>query len=134
VRGSDIVIAATNSSKPVFQAEWLSEGAHVISIATGELDPACVKRAYVVSAHRGQLLSDVPPREPFASMVAGGEILKEELATELGEILLGQKPGRRNDREITLFVNTGLGLWDVAVARWLYDLAREKGVGTQIDL
>ena len=57
--------------------EWFSEGAHVISIAIGELDPACVKKAYVVSAQRGQLINDVPPRQPFAAMLGKGEISEE---------------------------------------------------------
>jgi alanine dehydrogenase len=134
VRQRDIVITATNSPQPVFRSDWLSPGTHVVNIASGELDACSVKKATVVSAHRGQLIRDVPPREPFAGMLSRGEVTEEEIGTELGEILLGNKPGRKDEREITLFVNTGLGLWDVAIARWVYDLAREQGVGTRVTL
>ena len=53
-------------------------------------------------------------------------------ATELGELLLGKKPGRRSDDEITLFESMGIALEDVAAARVVYERARERGIGVPL--
>jgi ornithine cyclodeaminase/alanine dehydrogenase-like protein (mu-crystallin family) len=52
----------------------------------------------------------------------------------LAEIVAGQKPGRRDREEITLFDSTGMGLQDVAAAAAIYRRALEAGVGTRLSL
>ena len=43
--------------------------------------------------------------------------------------LTGDKPGRRNPEEITLFDSTGVGIQDVAAAARAYEIARKCGFG-----
>ena len=45
---------------------------------------------------------------------------------ELSEVLLGQKPGRENDRERILSYNIGLGLHDVFFANKIYELLEQR--------
>jgi ornithine cyclodeaminase/alanine dehydrogenase-like protein (mu-crystallin family) len=49
---------------------------------------------------------------------------------ELGEIVTGQKAGRRSNEEIIVFDSTGMALQDVAAAALIYELAVSRGVGT----
>jgi ornithine cyclodeaminase/alanine dehydrogenase-like protein (mu-crystallin family) len=49
----------------------------------------------------------------------------------LGPIVAGIAPGRTNDQETIAFMNQGEGLQFAAVGRRLYDLAIERGLGTQ---
>jgi len=43
--------------------------------------------------------------------------------------VVGAKPGRRDDMEITLFKSLGVGLEDLAAASLVYDRAKEQGIG-----
>ena len=50
----------------------------------------------------------------------------------LGEIINGTKPGRTSAGEITLFKSLGLGVEDVAAARFIYSRAQETGCGQSV--
>jgi ornithine cyclodeaminase/alanine dehydrogenase len=52
------------------------------------------------------------------------------LHADLGELIVGKKPGRETPEEKTMTANLGLALDDMAVAPLLYRRASEKGIGT----
>ena len=53
---------------------------------------------------------------------------------DLGEIVIGSKPGRENGSERTLAINLGLALDDMAVAPEIYRRAVERGIGASLVL
>ena len=53
---------------------------------------------------------------------------------DLGELVLGIKPGRQDKSERTLAINLGLALDDMAVAPTIYQRAKEKGLGIWLEL
>ena len=53
---------------------------------------------------------------------------------ELGEAIIGKVARRESHDEKILTVNIGTGLCDVGSARFLYDMALEKGIGTKLAL
>jgi ornithine cyclodeaminase/alanine dehydrogenase-like protein (mu-crystallin family) len=53
---------------------------------------------------------------------------------DLGELVAGLKPGRRDEKERTLAINLGLAMDDMAVAPEIYRRAKEKGLGTLLQL
>ena len=53
---------------------------------------------------------------------------------ELGEIVAGKKPGRRNEEERIIDFNYGLAIEDVAMAMEIYTRAKAQGVGTVLPL
>jgi ornithine cyclodeaminase/alanine dehydrogenase len=53
---------------------------------------------------------------------------------DLGELVAGLKPGRRNEKERTLAINLGLAMDDMAVAPEIYRRAKDKGLGMQLPL
>ena len=53
---------------------------------------------------------------------------------DLGEIVTGFKPGRQSPGERTLAINLGLALDDMAVAPRIFQIAKEKGLGTVLPL
>ena len=57
-----------------------------------------------------------------------------DLYAELGEIVLGKKPGREDDRERIIDFNYGLAVEDVAIAVEILAVAKEKGWGTILPL
>ena len=53
---------------------------------------------------------------------------------ELGELVTGKKPGRQTDQERTFAANLGLAMEDMAVCPLIFDLAKEKNIGTWLAL
>lgn len=136
VRGADIIVTASSSPDPVFDGNWLRPGTHINNIgshspAARELDTVTVKRSRFVAdlkeanlAEAGDIL--IPIRE--------GAVTEDHIYADLGELVIGTKPGRENDEEITLFKSCGLAIQDISAAVAVYAAAKEKGVGTEVDL
>lgn len=129
VRRADIVLTATTAATPVFDGSDLPSGAHITGVGSftpemQEIDASVVERAYVV----------VDARE--AAMAEAGDLIKARAAidAELGEIVNNDKPGRRDDEQITLFKSVGLAAQDAAAAAAVLSAAESKGLGTVIDL
>jgi alanine dehydrogenase len=135
VRGADVVVLATNSVNPVIEDGWVSAGTHVIAVGScrptqQEVDPALVARANVVVDSRAAALEEagdilVPLRE--------GRFTEEHVRAELGEIVAGVKPGRRNAEEITLFKSLGQAIEDLVAADLAYRRAVESGRGMRVE-
>ncbi len=53
---------------------------------------------------------------------------------DLGEIVAGLKPGRKTPNERLMAINLGLAMDDMAVAPRIFQLAKEKGLGTVLPL
>jgi alanine dehydrogenase len=63
-----------------------------------------------------------------------GELVKEDVDAEIGEIAAGTKPGRMSDDEITVFCSTGLAVQDCLTAKLVYEAANREGVGRHINI
>ena len=53
---------------------------------------------------------------------------------ELGDVIVGRRPGRTRADEITMFDSTGTALQDVAAAIVVYEQARAIGRGSEVKL
>lgn len=56
------------------------------------------------------------------------------LHADLGELVVGRKPGRQTPEERTMTANLGLALDDMAVAPLIYQKALQKEIGTRLPL
>jgi len=137
VRGADVVVAVTSSREPVLQHAWLKPGAHINAVGastlqTRELDSATVAASALFCDSRESLRNEAGE---FARAIAEGAIADEEhVRAELGEVLAGLAPGRRDDGELTLFRSLGIAIEDLAAAECAVATARERGLGTEVDL
>jgi ornithine cyclodeaminase/alanine dehydrogenase-like protein (mu-crystallin family) len=95
-----------------------------------ELDAEAVKRCRVWVDSR-----EAAPLEAGDIVLAieEGAIGPEHLLGELGDLVNGA-PGRRSDREITMFKSLGLAVEDIASARLALERARALGVGRAVSL
>jgi ornithine cyclodeaminase len=62
-----------------------------------------------------------------------GVIGPDHIRAELGEVLIGEKPGRTSPDEITLFKSLGLAVEDLAAANYLYRKAKELNAGVWVE-
>jgi len=109
-RGADVVVVAASATTPILEGRWLAPGAHVNAIGATrpnwrELDDQLVTTARVF----------VDSREA-ATRESGDVIAAKSEVTEIGAVVAGTAPGRRNEQEITLFKSVGVAVEDVAAA------------------
>jgi ornithine cyclodeaminase/alanine dehydrogenase-like protein (mu-crystallin family) len=62
-----------------------------------------------------------------------GLVTVDDVHAELGDIVIGRKPGRTSDDEIVIFDATGTALQDAAGAAAAYERALGAGKGTFFD-
>jgi ornithine cyclodeaminase/thiomorpholine-carboxylate dehydrogenase len=60
--------------------------------------------------------------------------LDPNFGTELGEMLLKQKPGRRSETEMTIYKSMGHAMEDLIAANLVYQKAIVTNTGTKIEL
>jgi alanine dehydrogenase len=53
---------------------------------------------------------------------------------ELGDVVAGKVRGRGTDEDITLFKSLGIAIEDIAVAAHVYKIAKQAGIGRNIDM
>jgi alanine dehydrogenase len=121
VRGADLVAAATHSAEPVVELEWLAPGAHVTSVgfnpAGREVAPEVVRDALVVVEARAAALAPYPAgSNDLLWAIRDGVIGASHVHAELGELVTGTKPGRGEERQITLYKSVGVAVQDAAAA------------------
>ena len=63
-----------------------------------------------------------------------GAISEKHICAEFGEVILGQKPGRMGNKEITLFKSNGLAIQDAATAKLVYDKALKAKIGINVEI
>ena len=136
VREADIIVTATTAHDPVVLGAWLQSGQHLNVMGSNwahrrEVDGEAVRRSDVVAVDaRDQ--AEIEAGDLLLAAQSGDFAM--ERAVELGEIVAGNVAGRPNAEAITLFKSLGIGLEDVAVAGLVYALARERGLGQEIEL
>ena len=136
VKGSDIVVTITTSATPVFAGESLERGVHINaagsnSLLRQEIDEATLRKCDVV----------VVDSRPTALKEAGDLLpalekgrLHAGALTELGEVIAGTRPGRASAEQTTLFESQGMAIQDLIIAAELARLARERSMGSELDL
>ena len=118
---ADIIVTATPSRSPLFDAAWVKPGTHVSSMGSDargkqELPPALLERA--------QLFCDLPEQSVRIGEFqhVADRIEADALAlTAIGDVLTGKAPGRRAADAVTVFDSSGIALQDLYVG----DVARQ---------
>lgn len=116
----DVILTATVAAdKPFLFCDWVKKGATIFPIhAKGwDNDAAGKVDKFVVD--------DIPQ---FKSLTGGWYSANETFHGETGEVLAAAKPGRENDDEKIMVINTGLGLHDLTTATRLLQMKEEKGL------
>jgi alanine dehydrogenase len=133
LRGADVVAATTHADEPVVRRAWLDPGAHVNSVGLNpsgrELDAATVADALLVVESRESVLAPPPAGAPELVGVD-----PRHIHAELGEIVLGTRPGRQSEDQLTLYKSVGVAVQDAAAAALVLRAARQREIGREIEL
>ena len=132
---SDIVVTATSTQTPFLTPACVSPGTFVAAIgadnpAKSELAPELLVGSKIVV----DVLAQCVVMGDLHHAIDAGLITSADVHADLGELVIGRKPGRTNPGEITVFDSTGVAIQDVASAAWTYQRALDCNVGTFIPL
>ncbi|EJL82856.1 2,3-diaminopropionate biosynthesis protein SbnB [Herbaspirillum sp. CF444] len=132
VRAADVVVTATVTDTPYLPFDWLKPGSFVSNVSIMDVHKDVYEKADKVIVDDW----DQSNREKkiINQLVLEGRFSREQLHAELGEIVIGERPGRENDEEIILLNPMGMALDDLVCARHFYHLALANKVGTSLPL
>jgi ornithine cyclodeaminase/alanine dehydrogenase-like protein (mu-crystallin family) len=132
VRGADLIVTATTAAAPILKREWVSAGAHLNVVGssiptTREVDSATIAASSLFVDRRESTINE---GGDYLFALREGAIGPDHIKAEIGEVLIGAKPGRTSPDEITVFKSLGLAIEDLASADYLYRkaTANQKGI------
>jgi len=136
VRRSDITVSAiTKNDELLVLRDDVKPGSTHIHI--GGWDD---EEAYIVDcAKNGKIVCDdwelIKKRNahPLAFAYTRGVVLDREVYGNMGELILGRKPGREGNENI-YFDTVGIPEMDLVLAISAYERAREQGIGSEVQL
>ena len=131
---SNIVCTVTPANEPFLKREWVIPGTHINAIGADaegkeELEPSVLKEATVV-------VDDIQQAKAAGEInvpIKNGLFTIEEVYGTLGEIIAGKRQGRKDENAITVFDSTGLAIEDIAVAKLIYDKAKNTSGYLSVD-
>ncbi len=131
---ADVIITITSAPTFSLASAHVSSGTHVACMGTDtvgkqEVEPALLARARVFTDEVAQSVTLGEAQHAVgAGLIAAADI------TPIGAVITGAAEGRTSDDQITLFDGTGVGLQDIAVAARVVELAKAKGLATEVEL
>jgi ornithine cyclodeaminase len=152
VRGSDIVTYCNSgetgdpTTYPIVKREWVKPGTFLVMPASCQMDEGMEQpeiRKVVDNTGLYECWFDELPKPAhnyvpligvrFLDMIAEGKMTKDQLE-DLGKIVAGEAPGRKNDDEIVIMSVGGMPVEDVAWGTVVYRNAIERGIGVKLNL
>jgi ornithine cyclodeaminase len=128
VRAGEVIVTATVADQPWLPAAWLRPGSLLSNVSI--MDAA---KDLFLSADKVVVDDwDQCNREGkvIHQLTTEGNFSRERLHAELGEIVIGHRPGRESDDEVILLNAMGMAAVDVACAKAIYHRALRAKIGT----
>ena len=150
IRDTDVVSFAnsggTDPSKyPFVKKEWIKPGAVLIGVSAFDMDADELKTCTLV-VDNIKLYEAWAEEFPYPSFGANNiigskftdmvhdKIISKKEIIDLGDIIYGKKPGRKNDDQIFVYSVGGMPVEDVAWGKICYERAIMLGIGTRLHL
>ncbi|GED66754.1 alanine dehydrogenase [Brevibacillus reuszeri] len=129
VDSSDIVVTTTPAFSPVIKTSWLQKGAHLNAMGSDTSG----KREVELDRLPDKIVCDLWEQASHLGELQG-QLSRDSLFAEIGQITGKELPGRQTPSEITMFDSTGLAIQDLSVAQFVYRKAMEEQRGIYVDL
>ena len=131
---ADIICTATTAKQPVYPAAAVRPGTHINGVGSYTLEmienpPDIYNRACAFVDSRDAALA-----EAGETVVAiNQKLLFPAELTEIGDVILGNEPGRISPDQITFFKSVGLAVQDAMAAQVAIKNASQMGLGQQVN-
>ena len=135
LRESDVCVTCTPARRAFVMAADVPPGMFIAAVGADsqgkqELEPALVASATLVV----DVLDQCAEIGELQHVLAAGLMTRAQVHAQLADVVVGRRPGRTRDDEITVFDSSGTALEDVAAAIAVYENARDTGRGTEVKL
>lgn len=135
IQNADIICTATTSTTPVFHDRDVKAGVHISAVGSyrpdmQEVPAETIQRARVVVDSRTASLEEAGD---LIQPMRAGLFDESHIHAELGEIILGRKPGRQSPDEITYFKSVGIAAQDAMAAQVALNNARKMNIGREVE-
>ncbi|SRR5581483_6501153 len=132
---ADIICTATTSKTPVLEDKDLKPGTHISAVGAytaemQEIPAQTVLRAKVIVDSRAASLEEAGD---IIQPLRAGLFDESHIHAEIGEIILGRKPGRQSNDEITFFKSVGIAVQDAMAAQVAIENARKMKLGQEVE-
>lgn len=137
IRGAELVVPLTTTTTGYIRYEWLQPGALLVNVSLDDPLPEVVLRADKLFVDDWSLVA-ADDRRLLGRMLRDGSICGPDgdgaraVDGELGELLIGIRPGRTHPDEVILVNPFGLAIEDLAIAQQVYQRATSLGLGTPL--
>ena len=133
VRGADIVTTVTADKRNalILTPDLIEPGMHLNAVG-GDCPGKTELHADIVRSPQARIVVEFEPQARIE-----GEIQQLDASvtvTELADVLCRRRPGRLNEREVSIFDSVGFALNDFSSLRYLHRLNRELDGAEVIDL
>ncbi|KAI6041921.1 hypothetical protein EDC04DRAFT_2564961 [Pisolithus marmoratus] len=131
---ANVICTATSSTQPLFPCEWVSPGTHLNLVGSFkpcmiEVDRDLIRRAGTVTVDSIEACV-IEAGELIAAGLRAGDMIEigrlVDYQDRLGEIQITKG-------DVTVFKSVGIGLQDVAIARYVVSKAEGLGIGTIVE-
>lgn len=134
-RRSDVIITCTTATLAFLDCGSVAPGTFIAAVgadspAKSEITPALMAAALVVVDR----LDQCEKMGDLHHAVTAGAMTRSDVHGELGDLVVGRKPGRTAPEQITLFDSTGMGLQDAAAAAFLFGRTGRTAATRTIEL
>ncbi len=131
---SEIVVTCTSSRAPFLGVGDVRPGTFVAAVGAdspqkSEIAPALLARSKLVV----DVLEQCAEFGDLHHAIEAGAMTVDGVHASIAELVAGEKPGRTDEHEITIFDSTGTAIEDVAAAVAIYQRARAARRGLVVD-
>ncbi len=134
VRGADIVTTATadKCNATILTPGMIVPGMHLNAVG-GDCPGKTELHADILLRPDARVVVEFAPQSRIEGEIQ--QLAADFPVTELTEVVLGRKPGRASDAEVTIFDSVGFALEDFSALRYLHRLHQQRrGTHADIDL
>ncbi len=113
---ANLIVTTTPSQEPLLRRAWIRPGTHITAVGSDtahkqELESEILTTAHVISDSVAQSRTR---GEVFRARASGA--LNDAAVVELGDVVGGRAPGRRDAQQVTVADLTGVAVQDLAIA------------------
>ncbi len=129
VVGADIIITATSTQADLLKAKWIKKGATYIHVGGWEDEYEVAQMADKIICDEWECIKH--RTQTISRMYKAGILKDEDIHANIGDIILGNKSGRKDADEFIYFCSVGLAFVDVAFANYAYKACLAQGIGVE---
>lgn len=123
----DAIITVTQANDAFLKADWIEPGTVVFPMGSyKEIEDEVILQADgIVVDHIGQALH----RGALKELNEAGKITEDNITATISDLAANVKTIDKLDQKRLITIPIGMGALDITVAKYVYDQAKEKGIG-----